>query len=180
MYYTREEDKTNLLNSQNYVINKKIKNCIAFDLMFKWNNLFSLLKVFYTEFISRFWKKTKEYILLISLHLLIFTFCSILILIYLFSSNILFIYLYFILGFYLSMKLLDFYEDFKLIKIKVMWFRYHMDNEYFSYSYSESLICEKTFNEKVLMNNFKNFFASLFYSWIVNWIFIFILLYNFA
>lgn len=172
MYYYWERNNLlnskNLLNNQNYVINKKLKFYIIFDYLTLGNFIFSLLKKFIYKlyYWNRFnWNRIFSFFVI---HIYILIFCLVFLFLYFFFNSFLFLVLYIISYFYLSIKLFDLYRDVFLTDVKVLWFRKFQEYDYFDRSYKNTILSQKLLRPEVIDNNFLNILLSIFYSVMVN------------
>lgn len=150
----------NILNNQNYIINKRIKSNLIYNIYFDDNLLW--LKYFISRFIYYFSNIKSKFIVFFFLHIFIFILC---VWFFLFWFSFWLVMIYFIIYFSLSKKLVNFYNNFNNIKVTILWFRRNLWN-----LYESKLISSKDIDIIILNNNLKNLQISIFYSFLVNWI----------
>ncbi len=161
MLYHSELSNINNLNNQNYIINNRIKIKLIFNMYFD-ENLF-WFKHFISMFMYYFIKTKSHFFVLFLLHLLIFILCSWILFIFKDSFEKIFLYLF--IYFIFSKSLVNFYYDFKHIKVTILWFRKSLSN-----SYESKLISFRDYNSSILNNDLRNFLLSIFFTFLINWL----------
>lgn len=160
--------KRNLLNNQNYIIGDKIKNSLIFEFIFRRNKSSFFLFTIFLYIIKLIVSKLTLYLNWKNKDIIFFTIFHIILFVISFPLYFYISYFYLILYIYLSVVFVNYYMDYSLSHLYIMWMKKNHQNKYINYSYKEKLIEHIQLKKGILKNNTKNILISLMYSWIVN------------
>ncbi|MDP2090755.1 MAG: hypothetical protein Q8K30_04100 [Candidatus Gracilibacteria bacterium] len=167
--YSNDLNKNiNILNNQNYIINNRIKINLIYNIYF--DEKLIGLKYIISMFMYYFINTKSHFFVLLLLHIFIFILFGWVLFVFKVRFELILLYLYEF--FILSKSLVNFYFDFKNIKVTILGFRRNLGN-----SYESKLISFRDYNSNVLNNDLRNLQISVFFTFLINGLIYLIYLY---